>query len=163
MIENEIIKAEELYNLYCKGILQDKELSALIKEYRGAIEQTWKTMKSLNVTGTCSDCAAGDPGGCCFREVETWYSDIQLLINMLMGADIRMTRMYDNSCMFVGEKGCRLISRNAFCINFLCGKIKSRISIDKIDNLNFIAGKEITCGIELENALTKWLSNKRRM
>ena len=158
LIDNEIDKAKQLFKLHGKSMLKDKEIYDLLEQYKNAIEHTWKTMEGLKVTETCSQCAGTEPGGCCFQDVETWYSDIQLLINMLMGVNIVMTRIYDNSCRFVGEKGCRLLSRNAFCINFLCDKIKNLVSGEELDNLNSAAGKEIDLGIKLENAITKWLS-----
>lgn len=158
MIKIEIDKAKQLFKLYGKAILEDKDISELLGQYKKAIDNTWKTMQNLKVTKTCSKCAEGEPGGCCFRDVETWYSDIQILINMLMGVDIPLNRMYENSCMFVGDKGCRLLSRNAFCINFLCDKIKNLISNKDTINLNATTGEEIECGIRLENALSKWLS-----
>ncbi len=163
MLENEILKAKEYFDIYGKGILEDKEISILINQYKDAIGYTWKTMETLEVTESCSECAAGEPGGCCFQEVETWYTDVQILINMLMGVNIPKTRMYSNSCMFVGDKGCRLLSRNAFCINFLCDKIKTRISVEEINTLNSAAGKEIDLGIRLENAVTGWLSANREI
>ena len=159
----EIDKAKQIFKLHGKSILEDKEISGLIKQYKKYIEHTWKTMETLKVTEICSKCAEIEPGGCCFQDVETWYSDVQLLINMLMGVDIPMLRMYDNSCMFVGEKGCRLLSRNAFCINFLCDKIKKHVSTGEINILNSSAGKEIDCGIRMENAITKWLYQKRKL
>ena len=161
MIQNEIDKAKQLFKLYGKTILEDKDISELLEKYKKAIENTWKTMENLKVTETCSECAKGEPGGCCFQDVETWYSDFQLLINMLMGAEIPSNRMYDNSCMFVGEQGCMLPSRNAFCINFLCDKIKNLISKKDIINLYATAGKEIDCGIRLENAIKNWLTENK--
>jgi hypothetical protein len=157
LIEKKLEKAEQAFRLYGNWILEEKEISSLLKEHRKAIENTWRIMKELNIPEACSRCAEKDPGGCCFEGVETWYTPVQLLINMLMGVNIPMSSMFDGICAFAGEKGCLLLSRNAFCINFLCDKIKKHRSREDIDILNSSAGKEIDCGIRLENAITKWL------
>ena len=139
-------------------MLEDEGISVLLKEYREAIDYTWKIMKFYSVTEACSKCAEKEPGGCCFQGVETWYSDIQFLINILMGVNIPVTPMFNKSCMFVGETGCRLLCRNAFCINFLCDKIKKNMSGKDMEKLNHASAKEIDCGIRLENLIIKWLS-----
>ena len=158
MIESEIDKAKKNFRLYGKRMLENKEISIHLKEYRKAIEDTWRIMGFYGITETCSKCAEKEPGCCCFQGVETWYSDIQFLTNMLMGVNIPEAPMFDKSCLFVGENGCRLLCRNAFCINFLCDKIKNNISRTDIGKLNHASAKEIDCGIRLENIIINWLS-----
>ncbi len=158
MTSDELKKAKEIFESQGKKMMADSVIMELINEYRHAIKHTWKTMRSFDITGTCSSCAEKTPGGCCFKGVEEWYSHIQLFINLLLGAEIPDTPVYPDSCMFVGAAGCRLISRNAFCINFLCDKIKALISTEDINRLNRAAGKEIECGIRLENEIASRLT-----
>jgi hypothetical protein len=116
-------------------------------------------MKQSGVVRTCTVCAVDEKESCCFNGVEDWYDTLLLLINLLMGVDLSTPRKVPEGCLFVGKNGCRLVARYHFCINYLCPKLKDRLDFSRRKNLMAVGGREILCGIELENAIRSTLSS----
>ena len=150
---NKIKAAKDLYRRFGDVMLKDPHVADLLEQYRDAIEQTQQEMKQGGVVQTCTVCAVEETGGCCFNGVEDWYDTMLLFINLLMGVRFPQSRGISDGCLFVGEKGCGLIARYHFCINYLCPKLKDRLSSPRRKKLMAVAGREIHCGIELENAI----------
>ncbi|MFC1885812.1 hypothetical protein ACFLZM_01985 [Thermodesulfobacteriota bacterium] len=159
MVETEIQKAKSLFACYGQAILEDKICSDLLKDYRKAIDTTWETMGELKVVKACIACSDKRIGGCCFNGVESWYDDMLFLINLLLGGKIPESRKTDDGCMFVGPNGCELIARYSFCINYLCNPLKELLNSSARKQLTAIAGREIFCGIQVEQAISKWLAS----
>ena len=105
----------------------------------------------------CSACARENPGSCCFQGVEEWYDRTLLFINLLMGCRIPRSRQFPGHCLFVGSRGCKLIARYSFCVNYLCPRLRRRLGPEGTAVLLAAAGDELGCGWELERALFQWL------
>jgi len=145
----------------CGSLLcADRTLAALLESYRRAIRNTWACMERENVTKACAECAARAPGSCCFCGVEEWYDPLLLLINILLGLELPLSREVPECCLFLGPGGCRLLARHSFCVNYLCPDLKARIKAEPVSRLGAIAGEEISCGWELEQAVHDWLRRK---
>jgi hypothetical protein len=157
VIEREIQNARRLYARWSEELSREKELLERLEKYREAIPQTLEQMLRAGVLGACASCGAGPAGSCCFQGVEDWYDDILLLINLLLGLELPDQRELPGGCFFVGEKGCRLMARHAFCVNYLCPALAGTIGLEEKSNLLALSGQELLCGWELEMELRHWL------
>jgi hypothetical protein len=158
-IEQEIKAAKQSYLQY-QGIFRgEATIVEKIEKYRAAISSTFLEMEKLGVLKACSICARRKPGGCCFKGVEEWYDATPLLINVFMGVDLPMVRETQDGCLFVGSKGCKLIARHSFCVNYLCPDLMASLSETERKTLAAISGKEIMLGWELEKSIRDLLLN----
>jgi hypothetical protein len=159
MIEKKIEEAGRLHARWSKDLSMQREVVEGIEKYRGAIALTSGQMVRAGVIRACSSCAAGSGGSCCFCGVEEWYDDILLLMNLLLDVALPERREVPDGCFFVGEKGCRLSARHAFCVNYLCPTLRESIEASERSNLLAVTGDELLCGWELEKVLRRWARN----
>ena len=160
-ITEQIQKAEELYSLYGSEILTDKKCSSLLKELNSAIEDSWKLMKELGVVDICSACADEKTGGCCHFGIETCYTNMLILMNLLGGVRIPEQRKLENNCLFVGEYGCQLNVRFKTCIHHLCPEILNSLSEYDLFRLRATTSYEIKVGLQTESAIRDWIREIR--
>jgi hypothetical protein len=157
MIEEEIDRAKWLYAQYGEALTKQDGLGALFNMYRNAIRKTQEVMKQLRVVRTCSACASEGSGSCCFQGVEEWYDHILLLINLVLGRQIPELREVPGGCLFVGSKGCKLIARHSFCVNYLCPSLKDSTRSPSMERLLAVSGDELFQGWGLEKSIRDWL------
>lgn len=156
-IAEQIQRAKEHYSLYGRDILQDERCSSLLKELNIAVEDSWKLMKELGVIDICSACAYEKPGGCCHYGIETCYTDMIILMNLLLGVKVPEQRTLDNNCLFVNENGCQLKARFKTCIHHLCPKIFNHLGEYAIFRLRALTAYEIRIGLQTESAVRDWI------
>ena len=160
MIQQEIEKATYLYKRYGKNLLGDPDIVFLISRYKESIHKSYLTMKEFGVIETCSCCARVKTSGCCFSGVEDWYDAYLLLINLLLGRAIPRRTDFPESCLFVGEQGCKLMARHSFCVNFLCPDLLKGFISGERQMLSKAVGIELQSGWELEKALRKRIKSE---
>ncbi|MCK8602194.1 hypothetical protein [Desulfoferrobacter suflitae] len=158
-IETEIDRAKDRFALYGPAIMADRDFPGLVAQYREAIQATHRLMQELQVVALCSRCANTASGSCCAREVETWYDDWLLFINLLLGVPLDTVREAHDHCLFVGANGCKLIARHSFCVNFLCPEILSALTPSDKEKLLAASGAELYAGWILEQRLRQWLNH----
>jgi hypothetical protein len=157
MIERRIQSARGLHAKWSGDLSREKGIMKSLEKYRGAIPRTFEHMLRAGVARACSFCAAGPAGSCCFESVEDWYDDVLLLINLLLGVELPEKREIAESCFFVGGKGCRLLARHAFCVNYLCPALIGSLEAGEKRKLLSATGEELLAGWELEKKLRPWL------
>lgn len=157
MIRTEIKKARRLFTVYGKDIRLQREIAGSLTKYRRALSVTQERMFRAGVIRACTICAAGTGGSCCFQGAEEWYDEVLLLINLLFGVELPERREIPEGCLFVGEKGCRLLARHAFCVNYLCPVLIRSLERQEKGELATVSGEEILAGWELEKKLRPWL------
>lgn len=162
MIEKEIEKARRLHAGMKGHPSLLEEIVEGLETYRNAASLTFEQMDRAGVIRACSACAAGSGGSCCFQGVEEWYDDILLLINLLLGVVLPETREVPDGCFFVGQKGCRLLARHAFCVNYLCPALNEVLDPAERTKLFSISGNELLCGWELEKNLRRRLGRSAK-
>lgn len=158
-IKDRISQAKYLEQQFGPGLLQAPRINELINRLKNAAQNTFEKMGSLNIINTCSLCARKHPGGCCFNGVEEWFDSRMLLINLLLGIQFPEQRKYPDGCFFLGDKGCLLLSRHPFCINFYCPNLKNETGPDSMNLLNSLAAKESVLQLELEGCINSWLEH----
>jgi hypothetical protein len=159
-VRQEIEKAVRLHQKYDQVILNDSDILFLIERYRDAIEDNLLSMREAGVAEACSSCAAVHTNGCCFKGVEDWYDCYLLLTNLLLDGDLPLEADYPDSCLFVGDKGCKLMARHSFCVNFLCPDLLKGIDPAQREILLRTTANELQAGWKLEKALRDLLSLK---
>lgn len=157
MIEEEIDRAKRLYAHYGEALTKQNGLGALFDRYRNAIRKTQEVMSQLRVVEICSACACERSGSCCFQGVEEWYDHVLLLMNLVLGRQMPEFREVPGGCLFVGSRGCKLIARHSFCVNYLCPTLKDLIKTPHMGTLLSVSGDELFHGWELERTVRKWL------
>ncbi len=150
MVAQGINKAKAFHETYGSALRGDERVQALLDDYRKAIARTYEAMAEGGVLKACSQCAQGPAGSCCFEGVEDWYDPVLLLINLLMDVPLPSQREIPKACFFVGQGGCKLRGRYAFCVNFLCPKLNAG---REDGELLRATGEELLCGWELEKAI----------
>ncbi len=157
MIEEDINRAKRLYARYSEARTNQDGLGALFEMYGNAVRKTQEVMERLRVTEICSVCACEESGSCCFQGVEEWYDHILVFMNLVLGRQIPEFREVPGGCLFVGSRGCKLIARHSFCVNYLCPPLKNSIRTPPMERLLSVSGDELFQGWELERAVRQWL------
>ena len=150
MVAQQINQAKAFYDAYGSALQGDERVQELLDDYRKAIARTCEAMAEGGVVKACSQCAQGPAGSCCFEGVEDWYDPVLLLINLLMDVPLPSQREIPKACFFVGQGGCKLRGRYAFCVNFLCPKLNAGREDGRLLRAT---GEELFCGWELEKAI----------
>ncbi len=153
-----IIKAAELKEHIGDNLFKKDEFAYMINELKGLISSTRRERYESGMTEICADCGTSGKD-CCGKGIEFKYSKELLIINMLMGAEIPSKRLSEISCYFLTEKGCSLLARHVFCINFLCQKIRDKISFERLKKLQELEGRELELSFRLEEFIKKHLKN----
>jgi hypothetical protein len=155
MADEEFTKAKRYFEKFGKALAGDETLTRMLGNYRAAIEKTNALMHEAGVHRTCGCCASGPGGSCCFEGVEAWYDRYLLLTNLLLGAEIPEVGGFPGHCRFVGEGGCRLIARYAFCVNYLCPTLQKVLGPRGCRALSTVVGEELASGLKVERYLFK--------
>ncbi len=156
-IAEQIQKAKELYTRYASDIMLDKKCSSQLEELNTAIEDSWELMKELGVIEICSACAQEKTGGCCHFGIETCYTDMIILMNMLLGVTVPEQRKLENNCLFVGEHGCRLKARFKTCIHHLCPEIINSLNEYDLFRLRALNSYEIKVVSQAESSIRDFI------
>jgi len=160
MIRDEIENATHLYRKYRAPILKDPIIAPLINRYKEILEKSSLVMEELGISAACASCAGRNTSGCCFSGVEEWYDCYILLINLLLNAELPVKADFADSCLFVGEKGCKLKARHSFCVNFMCPDLQKSLAPAGSHVLLNTIGMELQTGWELERYLRDWISRE---
>jgi hypothetical protein len=156
-VEREIQKADELHRLHAHLLEVDPVFRELLSRYRDYIDETRRIMRASGMVAVCAACAREDAGGCCAEGVEGWYDARLLLLGRLLGGETPRRRRVAGGCLFLGEDGCRLQARYAFCVNYLCARLRSELPPGELAAFRRAAGAELYAGWEAERYLRRWL------
>jgi hypothetical protein len=156
-LEDRVAWARRIHNGYGIGVAEDDKISALLSRYREAIEKTCKLMVEKGVASACSVCAGKCKGGCCFHGMEEDYDVIHLLINLLLGNPIGVSKTQSGECWFLGERGCTLTAKAYFCLNYFCPQLNDALGAQGMGALLEAVWQEHSAAWEVDRALRFWL------
>jgi hypothetical protein len=145
-----VAAAKRLHERHARDLLEDPEVRLALDRYREAIRRTGDSMRTGGVVAACTACAVDGPGSCCFQDIEHCYDPVLILINLLLGCDVPDTAETDGECFFLGEEGCRLVARYAFCLNYLCPFLNESLDPETKSRLLHAVGEELDLGWKLE-------------
>jgi len=154
-IRGKIAAAAEMMEKYGERLLACAGIVPSLERLRHEISETQRLMRDMGVVEDCAACAGRPGGGCCGAGIEDWFDEVVLLMNLLLGRAIPSVRSEREGCLFLGPRGCLLLARNYFCVNYLCHHITSRLCRSDLAALEAQAGKEIFASWQVEKELQR--------
>ncbi|MCX7771261.1 MAG: hypothetical protein N2202_09335 [Proteobacteria bacterium] len=146
----------KLANLKKERIIQAKdfslELNSLLRELKTYIIDAERERHRTGMAKICSQCAIENKP-CCGSGIELKFSPELLTINLLYGISFPNKAKIDGMCFFLTNKGCCLFARDVFCINFICDRIKTELSINKLKKLRELEGLQLNLQFKIEEIL----------
>lgn len=136
-----------------KGILS--KIHGLLNQLKEFIVEENNERALSGMTEICAQC--GKEGkACCGSAIEFKYSDELLLINILLGTKFPNEPEFPNMCFFLTTSGCVLFARDAFCINFICDKIKEKNPLERLKRLREVEGLHLQLQFKLEQIIKQF-------
>jgi hypothetical protein len=80
---------------------------------------------------------------------------ILLLLNLLLGVDLNQARSREDSCFFLGPRGCRLRVRSLLCIEYLCPELEEALGHEGVIRMQVATGGELEYSFLLCEAVKK--------
>jgi hypothetical protein len=152
-IYEKIEQAHDLYGACGDFLRQNPSIATLLNKLRECIKNTKDSMLKLGVVAECKHCEEQEGGSCCGTGIENKYDVELLLVNLLLEAPLRGQQSSQNSCYFLGEKGCKLTARHVLCVNYICEKIQKKLTREELIELQTCAGEELDTLFILHEAL----------
>ncbi len=151
-------KAESLAEEYGTGILQHADIIAQLRIVKDAVMSLDAHMTAMEMGKTCSQCAAKPDGGCCSAYMGNENNDaLQLLMNILAGVTVKQVCNNDVECCFLGERGCILLFKPIFCLNYLCPHIQKESTTQALQDLEQKTATLLGAQSDLEQQLIRFL------
>ena len=141
----ELATAEPFSRLLSQAVLCQQELSRI--------------MADLDLGALCSVCGAKVGGGCCSSFMAGENDVIQLLVNLLAGVCVRILRE-DGECCYLGERGCLLLFKPMFCLNYNCRQIQQGAGPASMHRLDQGVGRLLQQQYGLEQLLLEFLRQR---
>jgi len=154
-----LAKAESFYRNYGKLLLLQPEIREAIIVLQEAVSVLDSHMTAMNMGENCSICASAPSGGCCSAYMGHENNDVlQLLMNLLAGVDVKCVRDDDIECCFLAERGCLLLFKPIFCLNYLCKRIQTESTVEELAVLEKRAGELLCRQVAFEGILISALT-----
>lgn len=153
-------RAEELTECYGQALLQDNVVIEALAKIRILASTLDTQMGVMDMGSVCSACAARVDGCCCSAYMGNENNDaLLLLMNRLSGIEVSLVCDNGVECCFLGERGCTLLLKPVFCLNYLCAHIRDRASSGEIILLEQKSGALLTAQYQFEQLLIDFLQH----
>lgn len=152
-------RLKEIYLEHMEEILKkDQKFIAEVKTLREAIERTKSAYIERGSFGFCKACAERGIR-CCGEGLEWKLSPEEFFINLYLlrseGKDLTLYERSPDDCLFLGERGCRLILTPLFCRNFFCRELSEFLGHQGLVHLQTILQDEAEITFRLCEYLRK--------
>ena len=154
-IQEKIEQAQDLFETCGDSLRENPSIRTLLNKLQECIENTKDSMLKLGVVAECKHCEEREGGSCCGTGIENKYDVELLLVNLLLEASLRDQQPSQNSCYFLGEKGCKLTARHVLCVNYMCQKLQKKLAREQLISLQTCAGEELDTLFILHEAIKK--------
>ena len=154
-IQEKIEQAHNLFETCGDSLRENPSIRTLLNKLQECIENTKDSMFKLGVVAECKHCEEQEGGSCCGTGIENKYDVELLLVNLLLKASLRNQQPSQNSCYFLGEKGCKLTARHVLCVNYICQKLQKKLAREQLISLQTCAGEELDTLFILHEAIKK--------
>ncbi len=146
--------ARKFYDSCGAALLEDKKVVSLLAALQEAAGQLDLHMAAMDMGKRCSLCAATEKGGCCSGYMGDENNDVlQLLMNMLAGVSLTNEENDTDDCFLLAGKGCSLLFKPIFCVNYLCSHIRTAATETELTTLERRTGALLSMQVELEAVL----------
>jgi len=156
-IEDKIKIARHMYDSWSEQLKREPHIYELIEKLEGCLENSREAMLELGIVETCTHCDEEEGGSCCGAGLENKFDTFLLLINLLLGVSLPEGHRRLDSCYLLTDKGCTLKVRLVLCVDYLCPKILSALSHDKVIRLQNISGEELVTAFMLYDAIKTFM------
>ena len=160
-IKDKIRMAHGLYDLWGENLRREPHIVDLLGQLEDCLDNSREAMLELGIVETCKQCDEEEGGSCCGAGLENKFDSLLLLMNLLLGVSMPERHHRPDSCYLLSDKGCVLKVRLVLCVDYLCPKIMSALSHDKVIRLQSISGDELLTGFRLYDALKRFMRNTR--
>lgn len=134
-------EAERIVVEFGPGLRADSTFMAEIARLGHLAEMVNSQMAAMDLGPLCSKCAAEPAGGCCSLYMSGETDAVQLAMNLLVGAAVKVVREDGKECLFLGERGCLFLFKPMFCLNYLCQRIRLTASAQELAELERRTGR----------------------
>ncbi len=162
-IQEKIEKAQAMFEAWSEELAQEQSIGQLLEKLARNAARSQEAMVRLGVVACCTACEVEEGGSCCGAGIENRYTPTLLLINLLLGQSLPLTRPRENSCHFLSERGCSLMARHVLCINYLCHKIEKKLTMEELMKLQAVTGEEMETGFVLHEKIHQHIQRKRQL
>ncbi|HYA03066.1 MAG TPA: hypothetical protein VEI04_08110 [Syntrophobacteria bacterium] len=159
-IREKTIRARTLFDAWGRELAGEPTVSPFLHRLRVAIEANRKVMAEVGIVAECRRCEEEEGGSCCGSGIENRYDVELLLINLLLGVSLAEDAKRPKSCRFLGERGCTLLARHVLCVNYLCAKLRERLSPGQLSLFQASSGEELETEFFLHEAIKTFLSRR---
>ncbi len=156
-IQEKICRARLLEQRWGDTLRADANVQRLMARLEANLAASFQAMIDTGIVQACTRCDEEEGGSCCGAGIENRYSEMLLLLNLLLGVDLPSERRLDNSCFFLGERGCSLKVREVLCVNYLCQSIQKSLEPHHRDLLQNAVGAELETVFLLQEAARRVL------
>ncbi len=156
-IQDKIRRARLLEQRWGDAVRADANVQRLMARLEANLAASFQAMIETGIVQACTRCDEEEGGSCCGAGIENRYSEMLLLLNLLLGVDLPSERRLDNSCFFLGERGCNLKVREVLCVNYLCQSIQKSLMPHHRDQLQKAVGEELETVFLLQEAARRVL------
>ncbi|NPB08984.1 MAG: hypothetical protein GXO17_01395 [Thermodesulfobacteria bacterium] len=144
LIEEKIKVAQELYDVWGEGLLEDEEIPPLLERYKKAVEASNEAMESAGTFRECYVCTVQDKKGCCKIGLENECTVLILLLNLLLGVKFPEEREVPGRCFFVGPLGCKIFARPMLCRDYFCVRHYEKVPEEEMRKVTRVLNEELT-------------------
>ena len=153
-IEEKIASAEHLFAKWGDELRKNDRIYPLINRLETNLENSRHSMHDLGIVRACTRCDENAPeGSCCSRGLEGKYGPMLLLMNLMLGARLPMRRHREDSCFFLGSKGCMLKVRHMLCVDYLCPELEKALGSKSMIEIQTVSGEEILSAFLVHEAV----------
>ncbi len=154
-IGEKIAIARELHARRADSLLREPAVATGLRDLAARTEASRLASIEAGVSEVCRRCDEEEGGSCCGAGLEDRYTPEMLLLNLMMGTSLPDSGRSANSCHFLGDRGCVLVARDIICINYLCARLCSGISEERLIRLRETTGFEMEAVFVLHDRIRK--------
>ncbi len=145
--------ANKAYKQFGTELAGQPEIKEKLSNLSTLSENLYQQMTSMIMFSLCTECAQKKEGGCCSIYMANETDSVLLLINLLLGVEVKPHRDDSFECCYLGEKGCSLKVKPMFCLNYNCNLIISGNKPKVLQNLETAASAVLREQYALEQIL----------
>ena len=159
-IQEKIARARHLLDAWAAELRAQDPVRDSLERLHACIEASREVMAEIGVVDQCRRCEEVEGGSCCGSGIEDRYTDVLLLINLLLGVPLPQGAERPRSCYFLGETGCTLVARHVLCVNYLCARLRERLTPAQLSRLQDSSGEELETEFRCYETIKRFLNRR---
>ncbi len=158
-IQGRLAVAQGLYPDLTLALAANEPFTRMLAQAVMLEKELARTMAGLELGALCTVCGTKAGGGCCSSFMAGENDVAQLLLNLLAGVAVAALRE-DDECCFLGQRGCLLLFKPMFCLNYNCQQIRQGAGPDRMRCLDQATGELLQQQYALEQLLLEVLRRR---